>query len=182
MDGQLPPSALSWKLILHHCPTDVKSCHTHEVQTWTGVSNGSFTAPDHEYPAYLELQLTATDSRGLSTTVSRRLDPRTVQVTLASSPGNLSAELVLDGKTGIAPFATTVIQGSSHTISAPFQVVGRRSYQFSSWSDGGAQTHQISSTRHRSTRRPSGRADDGELTSSAPFNRAADHVRRLLGP
>ena len=66
-----------------------------------------------------------------------------MQVTLASSPGNLSAELVLDGKTGIAPFATTVIQGSSHTISAPFQVVGRRSYQFSSWSDGGAQTHQI---------------------------------------
>ena len=143
VDGQLPPSALSWKLILHHCPTDVTSCHTHEIQTWTGVSNGSFTAPDHEYPAYLELQLTATDSRGLSTTVSRRLDPRTVQVTLASSPGNLSAELVLDGKTGIAPFATTVIQGSSHTISAPFQVVGRRSYQFSSWSDGGAQTHQI---------------------------------------
>ena len=143
VDGQLGPSALSWTLILHHCPTDPNSCHTHEVQTWTGVSNGSFTAPDHEYPAYLELKLTATDSRGLSTTVSRRLDPRTVQVTLASSPGNLSAELVLDGKTGIAPFATTVIQGSSHTISAPFQVVGRRSYQFSSWSDGGAQTHQI---------------------------------------
>ena len=60
VDGQLPPSGLSWKLILHHCPTDPNSCHTHELQTWTGVSNGSFTAPDHEYPAYLELQLTAT--------------------------------------------------------------------------------------------------------------------------
>jgi hypothetical protein len=29
-----------------------------------GSAPGSFTAPDHEYPAYLELQLSATDSRG----------------------------------------------------------------------------------------------------------------------
>ena len=71
IDGQLPPSALSWKLILHHC---LSLCHTHYLQSWTGVSTGSFTAPDHEYPAYLELQLSATDSRGLSITVSRR-DP-----------------------------------------------------------------------------------------------------------
>ena len=38
----------------------------------------SFGAPDHEYPSYLELQLTATDAGGLSTTVIRRLDPQTV--------------------------------------------------------------------------------------------------------
>src|SRR4030095_9732520 len=88
VDGQLPPSALTWNLVLHHCPTDINLCHTHDLQSWSGVSSGSFTAPDHQYPAYLELQLTATDSRGLTTMVSRRLDPRTVQVTLASSPSN----------------------------------------------------------------------------------------------
>jgi hypothetical protein len=62
-DGTLPASALSWSLILHHCftPTD---CHTHLIQTINGVSSGSFTAPDHEYPCWLELQLTATDSAG----------------------------------------------------------------------------------------------------------------------
>ena len=32
IDGQLPPSALTWKLILHHCPTDISSCHTHDLQ------------------------------------------------------------------------------------------------------------------------------------------------------
>ena len=61
-DGDLPPAALSWSLVLHHCPSN---CHIHSVQTWDGIDTGSFTTPDHEYPSYLELRLTATDSGGL---------------------------------------------------------------------------------------------------------------------
>jgi hypothetical protein len=61
-DGPLPPSALSWDLILHHCPSN---CHTHPLQTFTGAG-GSLSAPDHEYPSHLELRLTATDSGGLT--------------------------------------------------------------------------------------------------------------------
>jgi glucose/arabinose dehydrogenase len=141
LDGQLPPSALTWKLILHHCPTDIGSCHTHVLQSWAGVSTGSFTAPDHEYPSYLELQITATDSRGLSTTISRRLDPRTVQLTLASSPGNL--RLTIDGTTASSQIVRTVIQNSTHTIGASSQTIGKRSYQFLSWSDGKPATHTI---------------------------------------
>jgi PKD repeat protein len=141
IDGQLTPSALSWKLILHHCPTDIGSCHTHDLQSWTGISTGSFTAPDHEYPAYLELQLTATDSRGLSDTVSRRLDPRTVQLTLASSPGKL--QLTLDGTTAASQIVKTVIQNSTHTIGASSQTIGNRSYAFISWSDRGQAIHTI---------------------------------------
>jgi hypothetical protein len=141
IDGQLSPSALSWKLILHHCPTDLSSCHTHDLQSWTGVSTGSFTAPDHEYPAYLELQLSATDSRGLSTTVSRRLDPRTVQLTLASSPGKL--QLTLDGTTASSQIVRTVIQNSTHTIGASSQTIGKRAYEFVSWSDRKAALHTI---------------------------------------
>jgi PKD repeat protein len=141
IDGQLPPSALTWKLILHHCPTDIGSCHTHDLQSWTGISTGSFTAPDHEYPAYLELQLTATDSRGLSDTVSRRLDPRTVQLTLASSPGKL--QLTLDGTTAASQIVKTVIQNSTHTIGASSQTIGNRSYAFISWSDRGQAIHTI---------------------------------------
>ena len=140
VDGQLPPSALSWKLILHHCTTDLNTCHTHDIQTWTGVSRGTFTAPDHEYPAYLELQLTATDSRGLSTT-SLRLDPRTVQLTLASTPGGLN--VTLDGTTAPAQIIKTVIQNSTHTVAAASQDIGKRSYQFSKWSDAGPATHTI---------------------------------------
>jgi glucose/arabinose dehydrogenase len=141
VDGTLPASALSWELILHHCPTDINACHTHDLQAWTGVSSGSFTAPDHGYPAYLELLFTATDSRGLSDTVSLRLDPRTVQLTLASSPGNL--QLTLDGTTAPAQIVKTVIQNSTHTVGAASQTIGKRSYQFVSWSDGQPALHTI---------------------------------------
>jgi hypothetical protein len=58
-----PASALSWSLILHDCPS---SWHSHPLQSFDGVAGGSFSAPDHEYPSYLELRLTATDSGGLT--------------------------------------------------------------------------------------------------------------------
>src|SRR6185436_18154940 len=50
--GTLTGSALTWTLVLHHCPSN---CHEHTVQTFTGAS-GSFTAPEHEYPTHLELR------------------------------------------------------------------------------------------------------------------------------
>ena len=55
-----PAARLSWSLVMQHCPSN---CHTHPVQDFPGVASGSFVAPDHEYPSYLELRLTATDSR-----------------------------------------------------------------------------------------------------------------------
>src|SRR4029079_18329397 len=79
--GQLPPSALSWEVILHHCPSN---CHTHSIQTFSGVASGSFAAPDHEYPAHIELKLTVTDSSGLTGSASVNLDPKTVDLQFAS--------------------------------------------------------------------------------------------------
>jgi hypothetical protein len=66
-DGTLPATRLSWSLILHHCATST-DCHTHAVQDFNGVASGSFSAPDHEFPAWIELRLTATDSGGLADT------------------------------------------------------------------------------------------------------------------
>jgi glucose/arabinose dehydrogenase len=138
-DGPLPASALSWSLILQHCPSN---CHAHPVQDFAGVASGSFVAPDHEYPSHLELRLTATDSGGLTDTESVRLDPKTVSLTLSSSPGGFS--LVLNGTPAPAPFTRTVIQGSKNTISAPSpQTKGKKSWRFISWSDGGAHTHDV---------------------------------------
>ena len=34
-----PPSAFSWEIILHHCPSN---CHQHPIQTFSGVTTGSF--------------------------------------------------------------------------------------------------------------------------------------------
>ena len=44
----------------------------------------------------------------------------------------------------MTPFARTVILGSSNSLSAPpTQSVNGIPYQFASWSDGGAATHNI---------------------------------------
>jgi hypothetical protein len=138
-DGSLPASALSWKLMVHHCPD---TCHIHVIQAYEGVSNGSFTAPDHEYPSYLELQLTATDSGGLQGTTSVLLSPQTVSLTFATNPPGL--QLVVNGAAGIAPFTLTMITGSTNTISAVSpQTANGVNYAFSSWSDGGAQSHNV---------------------------------------
>ena len=138
-DGALPASALSWNLVMNHCPSN---CHTHPLQSFDGVAGGSFTTPDHEYPAYLELRLTARDSGGLTDVESIRLDPRTVALTLTTNPGGFN--LALNGATAATPFTRTVIQGSTNTISAPSpQTKAKKSWAFQRWSDGGAQTHVV---------------------------------------
>ena len=73
-DGSLAGSRLRWSLIIHHCPS-TGSCHTHPRQDFRGPS-GAFVTPDDEHarPSWLELRLTATDSRGLTDTDRVRLE------------------------------------------------------------------------------------------------------------
>ncbi|MEA2129745.1 MAG: hypothetical protein QOJ85_2636 [Solirubrobacteraceae bacterium] len=135
--GPLPASRLSWSLLLQHCPSN---CHTHPLQSYPGVAGGSLATPDHEYPSYLELRLTATDAQGLTDTKTLRLDPRTVSITLSSNPAGRT--LTLNGASAAAPFTRTVIMGSNNSLSAPSpQPDGSRTWTFVRWSDGGAQTH-----------------------------------------
>jgi PKD repeat protein len=142
-DETLPASALSWSLILHHCsPDDPSSCHEHAVQDFPGVASGSFAAPDHEYPSYLELRLTATDSGGLTDTKSVRLDPRVVTLTFLTRPKGL--KLAVGSEESKTPFSRTVIVGSTNSISAPApQRLRGKSYRFGYWSDGKERTHDI---------------------------------------
>ena len=147
-DGTLAASRLSWALILQHCGTG--GCHSHPIQTFDGVASGSFTAPDHEYPSHLELRLTATDSAGLTGVATLLLDPKTVDLSFATSPAGLS---VVVGSSGAAtPFTRTVIIGSQNTVSAPSpQTSGAQQFAFSSWSDGGAQSHTITAPAANTT-------------------------------
>jgi len=140
-DGALGASGLTWSLIMHHC-SSANSCHEHRVQDFSGVASDSFVAPDHEYPSYLELRLTATDSGGLTDTKSVRLDPKTVALTFQSEPAGL--QLTVGSSSGTTPFSRTVIAGSKNSVSAPSpQTLGGINYTFASWSDGGAQSHDI---------------------------------------
>ena len=138
-EGALPASKLSWRLIIQHCPSN---CHQHTIQTWTGVASGSFSAPDHEYPSYLQLELTAADSHGGSDIELRDIQPRTVTLSFQSSPTGLQLTVGSTGQT--APFTRTVIEGSANTVSANSpQTLSGTEYTFASWSDGGAQTHTV---------------------------------------
>jgi PA14 domain len=142
-DGPLPASKLSWKVIMHHC-SDVSCTHSHEhvIQEVPGVASGQFTAPDHDWPVYMELRLTATDSGGLTGTDSVYLHPKTVELSFRSEPSGL--ELYMGGDGEATPFERTMIVGSMSSISAPaVQTLGGVDYEFGSWSDGGARSHDI---------------------------------------
>jgi PKD repeat protein/glucose/arabinose dehydrogenase len=144
--GSLPPSALDWDLIIHHCPSN---CHEHEVQSWEGTDGGNpedhFFAPDHDYPSHLELRLTATDSGGLTGTDSVLLNPRTVSLTL-TTPQETGLSLTLNGVTKRRPFVSTVIEGSTNTISAPTPQVSATNgatYDWKNWLHGGPNTQTV---------------------------------------
>lgn len=135
-DGSVPVSRLSWKILSHHCPGG--SCHVHTIDTQAGVSGGSFVVPDHGDDSYLELALTATDAAGASSTTSVTMRPRTVNLTFATSPAGL--QVVYDGTTYTTPTTKATIVGSQHTIQTASPQGNRL---FSSWSDGGAQQHDV---------------------------------------
>lgn len=124
---------------MRHCPS---TCHTHTIQTFTGVSSGSFSAPDHEYPSSLEIKLTARDSSGTESVKSLIVNPKTVNLTFNSIPSGL--RLGLNDTTFVTPATKTVIVNSQNSITALTpQTLNGTTYVFSSWSDGRAASHNI---------------------------------------
>lgn len=163
----IPSSGLAWQVIIHHCPAG-GTCHTHFFLNTTGPS-GSFTVPDHGDSSFLELDLTATDSAGLTSTASVSIQPQTVQLTLATAPTGL--QVIYGGTPYTAPVNITTIVNSVHTI----QVASPQgSNVFSSWSDGGAQQHNITigTSNLTITAGFSGSAPPFSVTATTPVNGA----------
>ena len=149
-DGTLATSTLTWSLIMHHCST-AGTCHEHVIQNYTAVAGGTFSAPDHEYPSHLELRLTASDSAGRTAITRVLLDPRTVPLTFESDPPGLRVAIGAESLVGQKTLPAIVGSNISIGAASP-QVVGATTYSFVSWSDGGAQTHNViagPSTRRR---------------------------------
>jgi len=138
-DGALPASSLEWNIDLLHCPT---SCHPHFLSGGVGIAGGSFTAPPHEYPSYLLIKLTATDSFGRTGSTQVQLDPRTSQLTVATQPPGL--QVTLGDETAASPLTRTEIVGSSNSVvtASPQQQSGT-DWLWDSWSDGGARAHSV---------------------------------------
>jgi glucose/arabinose dehydrogenase len=140
-DGTLAASRLTWTVLKHH------DTHTHPFLAPTTGNDIPITAPAPEdllaaTNSFLEIRLTATDSRGLSTTVTRNVQPHKVDLTLATSPSGLKVTVNGEQKTG----PTTMVSWRNWAldVGAQSQVDSSgRSWTFSSWSDGGAASHQF---------------------------------------
>lgn len=133
-DGTLAGSRLSWTVIRVH------DAHTHPFLGPVSGASTSFTAPGPEDllaagNSYLRVSLTATDSQGVSTTVTRDLQPRKVDVTLATSPAGRT--LVVNGETFTGPTTLTSWAGYDLQIEVPEQTDAQGvPYVLQRWSDG----------------------------------------------
>ena len=138
-DGTLPASAYTWNIDFLH------EGHVHPGTPITGVTSGTFTIPTtgHDFSGNTRyrITLTVTDSSGLQSTSSATVFPQKVNLTFATAPAG--ATVFLDGIAHTAPFVYDTLVGFNHTIEAPNQTIGANTYNFASWSDGGAQPHTI---------------------------------------
>jgi hypothetical protein len=139
--GTLPDSALSWTVIVHH------DTHTHAL-LGPSVGNGiTFTAPAPEDLAaartsYLEIQLTARDAAGATTTVTQRFDPHLVDVTLATNPSGMTVSA--NEMTVVGPATVTSWEGYALQLNAATQDdAGGQPWIATGWSDGGVPSHTV---------------------------------------
>jgi uncharacterized protein (TIGR03382 family) len=139
-DGAIGPQAMSWRIVLLHCP--LGGCHQHPIENFDGVASGSFvTAPDG-FPAYYDIELTVTDSSGYTGKTTVRIDAIGTQLSLQTSPPGLT--LLYTGTPLQAPQQITEVAGDHVTVEAPAtQQVDGATYAFTGWSDGGDRAHVV---------------------------------------
>jgi glucose/arabinose dehydrogenase len=136
------PLFMQWSTRILHCPNGPENCHAHPLQDFPGVLSANLIAPEHDYPSYIEITLSASDKRGLSASKTIKLSPRVFTVHFASSPSGvpITAGLVSQA----TPFEVPSVEGSQLVIAAPETAeLGGKTYSFQSWSDGGAAIHTI---------------------------------------
>jgi hypothetical protein len=140
-DGALTPFSMEWTVLLHH------NAHTHPFLGPQSGNNIAFDAPAPEDltaagSSYLEVRLTAIDSKGLRETISQDLRPNTVGLFFDTDPDGLP--LTVDGIEVTDPAAFVSWEGYRFTVQAP-SIAGLdgKAWTFGSWSDGGAARHTI---------------------------------------
>jgi glucose/arabinose dehydrogenase len=139
-DGTLPASAFTWEVVFHHDE------HTHPfIPPQSGMTEGTFVIPTTghtETDVWYRIHLTVRDADNSSHSVYRDIHPNLVNLTLQTEPAGL--QITLDGQPFPSEYTTQSVVGIVRSIGAPSpQMVGDTTYIFQSWSDGGAQTHDI---------------------------------------
>jgi hypothetical protein len=140
-DGIYPDGSLIWTVRLHH------NEHTHPLIGPVAGNHIMFVAPAPEnVPAldtsFVEIDLSVTDSGGLIGTAHLDFQPNRVATTFATNPAGLTT--TVNGTTLSGPTTINSWQAWTLNVDAPSpQTLGATYYGFTSWSDGGAQSHAI---------------------------------------
>ena len=130
----LNDAAIRTEVRLHH------GTHFHPfVGPLTGRV-GSFTIPttgEASADTWYEVLVTATDTNGLSSTKSVRINPRKAQLRFATEPAGFG--LLLDGVPTATPSTVEGVVGFQRELAAPPTAVGAdgTEYHFTGWSGGG---------------------------------------------
>jgi hypothetical protein len=140
-DGNPPASRFTWRVDFHHAD------HIHPFSpTSGGTKTGSFTVPTTghtETNVWYRINLTVTDSGGLYSSTYRDVNPRLVQLQLATNPTGL--QLLLDDQPVTAPLSFTAVVGVERLFEAVSpQTASGATWTFQSWSNGGARAHTVS--------------------------------------
>ncbi len=148
-DGDVS-NRIGWKVELVHVPFSVPTnTHAHPFFSGTGSSLKLPAMPppedaDAAVLSHLRIQMTVSDTKGLTTIVTQTLEPQRVSITFATSPAGLQVDV---NNTPIsATTSMTMWQGQSIQLVAPGlqQASDGTFYKFSKWSNNGAATHTIS--------------------------------------
>jgi glucose/arabinose dehydrogenase len=147
-DGNLPASAFTWQVDFHHdTQTDPF------IPATTGAKGGSFVIPrrgETSANVWYRIHLTVRDSGGLTHTTFHDVVPRTATIFLATIPVGL--RVTLDGQPVTGPSSALGVVGILRTLGviSP-QTFNGVTYEFVSWSDGGAATHEITTPAANTT-------------------------------
>lgn len=157
-EGNLPPSAFTWEVVFHH------DTHTHPfLPPTSGSRAGVFTIPtvgETSANVWYRIHLTVKDSTGAIHQSYRDIFPRTATITLATEPSGL--QVTVDGQPNFAPFSQRGVVGMTRTLGVVSpQVSDGVTYEFNSWSDGGAAAHSISTPTSDITYTAAYRVADG---------------------
>jgi glucose/arabinose dehydrogenase len=132
-------ASMRWRIIFHHRD------HIHPFIEQLVGSQASFVVPsvgETDWDVGYEVFLRATDADGLGSTESVRIFPETAMVTLTTEPPGLT--VTLDDQPVATPAAVLGVVGFRRLIGAPSpQDHDGRRWFFAGWSDGGAQSHEI---------------------------------------
>jgi glucose/arabinose dehydrogenase len=139
-DGRaIPEDQLTWWVDLHH------GNHTHPFLPRTEGRAGKVFVPPLGHPdpdIFLRFHLEAASQDGLTDTVALDVQPARLTFALVTAPAGLT--ITLDGQPHGAPSLVTGVTGMERELGAPSpQTLGTTVYDFTGWSDAGAQVHQI---------------------------------------